>query len=94
MFDLIRKTMLTGVGLAAMTRDKIEEVAGELKEKGKLTEDEGKELVNELLKKSEQAKGELEAKVEEMVHKVLDKMNIVTKEDIAGLEEQIKKLKM
>ncbi|MDY6973621.1 MAG: phasin family protein [Thermodesulfobacteriota bacterium] len=93
MFDLIKKVMLTGVGLASMTRDKIEDVARELKEKGKLSEEEGRELANELLKKSEQAKGELEVKIEKTVHKVLDKMNLATKEDIAALKEQIKSLK-
>ncbi len=36
MFDLIKKTLLTGVGLAAMAKDKIEELAKELAEKGKL----------------------------------------------------------
>ena len=33
MFDLIKKTMLTGVGLAAMTKDKVEALAKELSEK-------------------------------------------------------------
>ena len=44
MFDLIKKTMLTGVGLAAMTKDKVEELAKELSKKGKLSEKEGKDL--------------------------------------------------
>jgi len=52
MFDIIKKVMLTGVGLAAMTKDKVEEVARDLAKKGKLTEKEGKELVDDLLKKS------------------------------------------
>ena len=37
MFDLIKKTILTGVGLAAMTKDKIEELSRELSEKGELS---------------------------------------------------------
>lgn len=73
MLDLIRKTMLTGVGLAAMTKDKVEALAKELPEKGKLSEKEGKDLFRELLKKSEQARKDLETKVEGMVHKVLGK---------------------
>ena len=33
MLDIIKKTMLMGAGLAAMTRDKIEELAKELTER-------------------------------------------------------------
>ena len=90
MFDLIKKTMLTGVGLAAMTRDKVEELAMELIEKGEMTEKEGKELVDEFVRKSEQAREELETKVESIVEKVLEKMNLATKEDITRLEEKIR----
>ncbi len=90
MFDLIRKTILTGAGLAAMTRDKVEELAKELTEKGKMSEKEGKELVDELLKKSEKAKKDLETKVEGIVENVVGKMNLVSKEDITRLEEKIR----
>jgi polyhydroxyalkanoate synthesis regulator phasin len=77
MFDLIKKTMLTGVGLAAMTKDKVEELAKELSEKGKLSEKEGKDLVDDLLKKSEQSRKDLD---------------MVTKKDIARLEKKIKNI--
>ena len=92
MFDFIKRTMLTGVGLAAMTRDKIEELVKELTEKGEMTEKEGKELVDELLIKSEKAKRELEAKMESIVKNVLGKLNLATKEDIDEIEKRLKRL--
>jgi polyhydroxyalkanoate synthesis regulator phasin len=92
MFDIMKKAMLTGVGLAAMTRDKIEEMAKELTEKGEMTEKEGKELVDELVKKSEKAKKDLETKMEDVVEKVLGKMNLATKEDISQIEKRLKRL--
>lgn len=92
MFDLIKKTMLTGVGLAAMTRDKVEELAKELKKRGALSEKEGKELVDELVEKFQQARKDLETKVEDIVHKILEKIDVATKKDIAGLEKKIKRL--
>jgi len=60
MLELIKKTVLSGVGL---TRDKIEELAKDLTEKGEMSEKEGKELVEELVKKSERAGKDLESKV-------------------------------
>jgi polyhydroxyalkanoate synthesis regulator phasin len=92
MFELIKKTMLAGVGLAAVTKDKVEELARELTEKGEMSEKEGKELMDQLLKKSEQARKDLETKVEDTVRKVLGKMAVATKEDIDSLSERIKKL--
>lgn len=92
MFDLIKKTILTGVGLAAMSRDKIEELAKELKEKGSMSEKEGKELIDDLLKKSEQSRKDLETTIEELILKVLEKTNMATKTDILRLEQKIKDL--
>ena len=92
MFDIIKKAMLTGVGRAAMTRDKFEEMAKELTEKGEMTEKEGRELVDELVKKSEKAKKDLETKMEGIVEKVLEKMNLATKEDISKIEKRLKRL--
>jgi len=90
MFDIIKKTMLTGVGLAAMTRDKIEELAKGLIETGEMSEEEGKELIAELQKKSKQAREDLETKVKDMVQKALKKTDVATKKDIARLEKKIK----
>ena len=92
MFEIIKKTMLTGIGLAAVTREKIEEIAEDLIEKGQITEKEGKEFIDELMKKSEQARTDLEKKVEDIVRKALKKMNVATKEDIAGLEKKIRQM--
>ena len=75
-----------------MTRDKIEELAKELTEKGEISEKEGKELVGDLLEKSKQARNDLEAKAEDMVQKILEKMDLATQKDIAGLENRIKRL--
>jgi polyhydroxyalkanoate synthesis regulator phasin len=92
MLTLIKRIMLTGVGLAAMTKDRVEELARELIEKGEMSEKEGKELIDEMLKKSEQARKDLETKVEDTVRKVLGKMDLATKGDIDRLAERIKSL--
>jgi len=93
MLDILKKTMLTGVGLALMTKDKAEELAKELVKKGELSEKEGKEFIDDILKKSKQAGKDMEAKVDDLVKKALKKVNVATREDIAGLEKEIKRLK-
>ena len=56
MIDLIKKTLLTGVGLAVMTKEKVEELGKDLVSQAKLSEHEGKEFVDNLLKQSETAR--------------------------------------
>ena len=89
MLNLVKKVMLTGVGLAVMTKEKAEELGRELVKKGEITEKEGKEFVEELLKKSEDARKDFEEKVEESVKKVQARMDVVTREDFDKLVERI-----
>jgi len=83
---------LAGVGLAAMTKDKIDEHVKELVEKGKLTEKEGREIADEMLKKSKRAKKDLEKQVEKQVQQALQTLQIASKEDVEKLEARIEKL--
>ena len=53
MVDLIKKAIYTGVGLAVLTKERAEELVKELSQQAKLSEQEGKELFDGLLKQSE-----------------------------------------
>ena len=90
--DLIKKTLMIGAGLAIVSKDKIETLAKMLAEKGNVSKKEGEKLVDDLLKRAETAKNDLNEKVEKMVKDTVLKMDIATKEDIASLEQQIKEL--
>ncbi len=92
MFDLIKKTMLAGIGLAAMTREKIEETIDEFVKKGRLSEKEGKEIVEELIEKSKTAKKDLEEKIEKIVTKSLKKLNIPTRDELTEIKKKIERL--
>jgi polyhydroxyalkanoate synthesis regulator phasin len=92
MIDLLKKVVFTGVGLASMTKDKIEELGKDIIEAGKLSEKEGKDLMDGLMKKSEEAKKDLEERMDKLVKERLKKMNLVTRDDLLNLEKQVKKL--
>ena len=92
MLDSIHKMFLAGVGLAAMTKDKIDEHIKELVEKGKLTEKEGREMADDMLKKSKQAKEDLEKQVEKLVQQTLGTLQIPSKKEVEELAARIEKL--
>ena len=90
MIDLMKKTLLTGIGFACMTREKIEQFAKTLAEQSEVSEKEGKKLVDELLQKHDEAKEDLETRVKSIVTGLMEKMNLATKADISRLEKLIK----
>ncbi len=92
MLDIIKKTMFTGLGLAYLTKEKIEELSKELIAKGDLTEQEGKEIFSDLSKKSKEAKEKLEEQIKSVVHDSLDKMNLASREDVQALENKVNEL--
>ena len=92
MFDLLKKTILTGIGIASLTKDKIEELGKKISEESKLSAEEGKKLVNDLLKQSEKARMDLETQVQKLVKIALEKLDIPTRDDLNRLEKRIIKL--
>jgi polyhydroxyalkanoate synthesis regulator phasin len=92
MVDLIKKALYTGVGLAVLTKEKAEELVKDLTQQAKLSEQEGKELFEGLLKQSEQARNDLQAKVDEAVLTVVKRLNLATKEEVANLKAKVEEL--
>ncbi|MCB2214650.1 phasin family protein [Desulfofustis glycolicus] len=93
MFDFVKKAMFTGIGVLSLSKEKIEEVARDLIDKGKLSEQEGEKLVAELLKKSEESRAELKKQIEEQVQAVLQKMDCASKSDLAELRTELLEIK-
>lgn len=91
MLDL-KKLGLLGVGIMALTKEKADAVVKELIEKGELDPEEGKRLVIDLLKKSEEQSREFQRKVNEEVGKALTEYSPATKKELQNLEKRVEKL--
>jgi polyhydroxyalkanoate synthesis regulator phasin len=92
MIDLLRKTVLIGIGLAYMTKDRIEEVAKSLSEESNLTEEEGRKLAKDLLNQSEEAKRNLETRIDRVVKSALGRLDIPSRQDLQKLESRLEGL--
>jgi polyhydroxyalkanoate synthesis regulator phasin len=49
MKELAEEAILAGIGAVALTKDRAEELVGELAQKGKLTQDDARDLVDEVM---------------------------------------------
>ena len=81
----LKKVLLAGIGLTAMTVDKADSFVQELVEKGRLTVEEGKELEQELKRQSKEGSQEFLAKLDAKKTSV----EYATKEDVKRLEEKL-----
>ncbi|HBY91711.1 MAG TPA: hypothetical protein DEO31_04840 [Streptococcus sp.] len=81
----LKKVLLAGIGLTAMTVDKTDSFVQELVEKGRLTVEEGKELEQELKRQSKEGSQEFLAKLDAKKTSV----EYATKDDVRRLEEKL-----
>ena len=93
MFDLMKKGMLAGIGLALKTWDEVEKMVEEVQEKGQMSESEGRKFLGEVQKKYEEAQAKLEKRVEQTVKDFLKKTQIVTSDELKELKKEIRELK-
>lgn len=93
MRELIKKVGLLGVGLFALTEEKVKEVIEELEKKGELSKEEGKQFVKELVEERKKQREEIASLVSKELEKVLRRAGIATSRDIEKLSEEIRKLR-
>jgi polyhydroxyalkanoate synthesis regulator phasin len=91
-FETLKKTLYAGVGMAFLTREKIEEMAKKMADEAKLGESEGKKFIDEILKKSEEAKSSLQRAVDAGVAAALERMNVARDKDLKALDARVKAL--
>ncbi len=93
MLNIIKKAMLTGIGLSLIAKDEVEELAKELISKSKMSEKEGSKFIEELQKKYDETQDRLEERVQQTAKEFLKKADVVTGDELRGLKKEIRELK-
>ncbi|MEW6181772.1 MAG: hypothetical protein AB1500_01170 [Bacillota bacterium] len=92
MIDTFRKVVLVGIGALSLTKEKAEQLAKELAEKGHVTTDEARTFVKELLDRGERERETLQKTVREEINGLRDNWGLVTKRDLNELFQRIEKI--
>ena len=92
MVDLIKKALYTGLGLAVLTKDKAEELIKDITQQAKLSENEGKELMDSLMKQSDQARQDFQDRIDEAVLSVVKRLHLATRDEVEGLRAKVEEL--
>ena len=92
-FELMKKVMMTGIGLALKTQSEIELMSKEIIKKSKMSEAEGKKFVADLTKKYDKAKKDMEKKIKDGITEYMSSADIASKKELNALKNEIKNLK-
>lgn len=94
MKEMLKNVVYAGIGAAFLTKEKIEELKGDLIEKGKMSQEEGRQFVDDLLRKSEKAKDQLDLWINKRVEDRVNQLNLATKDEVAELKRKIEELQV
>jgi polyhydroxyalkanoate synthesis regulator phasin len=94
MKEMLKNVVYAGIGAAFLTKEKIEELKKDLVEKGKMSQEEGKQFVDDLLRRSEKAKDQLDLWINKRVEDRIKQLNLATKDEIAELQRKIEELQV
>ncbi len=92
MRELLEKAVMTTIGVAAITQKKAEELVAEMKERFKLSEDEGKNLIDRIQTIANESREKVREMAEAEVQKVVDRLGLVSREEFDRLAKRVQEL--
>ncbi|WP_340081523.1 hypothetical protein [Terribacillus sp. FSL K6-0262] len=94
MADLLRKGFLLGVGAALAGKEKLDAKLKELVEKGEITPQQAKDLIQRFVEKGEAKSNEWNEKNQENMQKKASELGLATKADVDALKQRISHLEL
>lgn len=94
MDKIVRKTLYTAVGIVAGTTERLQKAVDELVSKGKISQEEGKKVVDDVVKTTDNRRDEYENKFRNLIDNVLSKLNLPKGDAYEKLEKRIKSLEV
>jgi polyhydroxyalkanoate synthesis regulator phasin len=92
MLELLEKAVMTAIGVAAITQKKAEELAVEMRDKYKMSEDEGKLFVDRIQAIASESREKVREMAESEVRKVVERLGVVPREEFDCLAKRVQEL--
>lgn len=94
MLELIRKTLLAGIGAAIVTRDKVMDATRRFVEEGKMSTEEAERMADDLIRSGERQWHELNDWLSEMMKKWGDGTSFVRDREFQELRARVETLEL
>ncbi len=92
MIDVIKKTLLAGVGAAVITKEKVEDALGDYVKQGKVKADDARIIAEKIAEQGRKEFDEMSQKLGDKIKEFTHHSSAETKAHIAALEERIRVL--
>lgn len=95
MEEMVKKMLYTGVGLVALTAEKLQETIDDMVKNGRVSEDEGKKVVDEFKQKVEGQKDDVETWLKKLADEVSASLKLprmVDREEYDALLQRVETL--
>jgi polyhydroxyalkanoate synthesis regulator phasin len=92
MLEFLEKAVMATIGVAAITQKKAEELVTEMKDRFKLSEEEGKSLVDRIQAVAKENREKVKEMAEAEVQKVVDRLGLVSREEFDLLSKRVHEL--
>lgn len=87
--DMLKKIGLFGIGVIAITQEKVEEFTKEMVEKGEMSREEGKKFVMEVLSEKDRQIKEIGEKINQKVKDAVERSGAATRNDIEDIKKRL-----
>lgn len=90
--DLLKKILYQGVGMAANAKERVENAVKELIGEKKISNEEGKKIVDDFSSNIDSKAKDLESKIRTVINEALLKVRPATKSEVEELKKRIEDL--
>ncbi len=94
MESIFKKLIYTGIGLASITRERLQKNIDELVSNQKLSKDEGRKIVDDVMEKTASKREEFESQFNKVKEEVMEKFNFASAKDFAALQRRVEALEI
>jgi len=89
MFEMLEKVILAGLGAMSLSQKKADELLDELREKYKMSEDEGRNFLEKAENMAKEMKSRLYELSETEVKKTIDRIGLVPRDEFEQLQKRV-----
>jgi len=86
---MLKEIMYTGIGAAALLKERVEEEVAKLEERGKIKADDAKTLLESIEQRGREEDEKMKIAFKESLKEAIAELGIATKEDVKKLREDL-----
>lgn len=90
--DIIERTLLLGIGAAAITKDRVQAVVDDFVRRGQLSREEGREVVDNIAERSRDEARSARRRIDSTLQSTYREMGISTRKELEDLDFRLRQI--